>query len=157
MGKWHPAWHQAQDEYLKWTRSRPNSLRWASALVRNLIQVAWDMWHHRNRALVLQVVRWRKIFGNKFLTSLSNNTREAQPPYFPATDFCLECQLNIVNNIPPWLSNNGYTQLTWLEPLRRKYFAVDNNRFGINKPSSGTRYNPPKSSIVQFVSLWYKP
>lgn len=51
LGKWHPAWCQAQQRFLTWTRSRRNALRWATAVIIHLTLVAWDMWDHRNRIL----------------------------------------------------------------------------------------------------------
>jgi hypothetical protein len=44
-------WRESQQQYNEYLRSRKTGLRWLSALIRKLWQVAWDMWEHRNSIL----------------------------------------------------------------------------------------------------------
>ena len=44
-------WKEAQQAYYEWLPSKRTGLRWLSALVRKLWQIAWDMWEHRNGIL----------------------------------------------------------------------------------------------------------
>lgn len=44
-------WQEAQASYLTRIGSRRTSLRWISALIRKLWDVAWDQWDHRNHVL----------------------------------------------------------------------------------------------------------
>ena len=44
-------WQESQQQYYEFLRSRKTGLRWLSALIRKLWQVAWDMWEHRNGIL----------------------------------------------------------------------------------------------------------
>mgnify|MGYP003460263465 FL=1 len=44
-------WRESQQQYYEFLRSRKTGLRWLSALIRKLWQVAWDMWEHRNGVL----------------------------------------------------------------------------------------------------------
>ena len=44
-------WRGAQQRYKDFIKSRRSSLRWATALVKKLWDIAWDMWDHRNQVL----------------------------------------------------------------------------------------------------------
>jgi hypothetical protein len=44
------SWQEAQDVFLKSIKSTNSSLRWVSALVKKLWQIAWNMWDLRNSA-----------------------------------------------------------------------------------------------------------
>jgi len=44
-------WHEMQATYWKVYKSRKSSKWWTTALIKKLLQIAWDMWHHRNHAL----------------------------------------------------------------------------------------------------------
>jgi len=44
-------WEEAQQEYYLWIQSKRTGLRWLSALIRKLWDLAWDMWDHRNQIL----------------------------------------------------------------------------------------------------------
>ena len=41
-------WKEVQDEYYIWLDRRNTGRRWAELLIVKLIDVAWDMWEHRN-------------------------------------------------------------------------------------------------------------
>jgi hypothetical protein len=40
-----------QHRYLQWIGSRRSGLRWLTALIQKLWDIAWDTWDHRNRVL----------------------------------------------------------------------------------------------------------
>jgi len=44
-------WREEQEAFWKVFKSRKSSWRWTIALLTQLIMMAWDMWHHRNKAL----------------------------------------------------------------------------------------------------------
>jgi hypothetical protein len=44
-------WSEVQQRYLEWLGSRKSGLRWLTALIHKLWDIAWDMWDHRNRVL----------------------------------------------------------------------------------------------------------
>ena len=44
-------WSEVQQRYLQWIGSRRSGLRWLTALIQKLWDIAWDMWDHRNRVL----------------------------------------------------------------------------------------------------------
>jgi hypothetical protein len=44
-------WQSSQQQYYEFLCSRITGLRWLSALIHKLWQVAWDMWEHRNGVL----------------------------------------------------------------------------------------------------------
>jgi len=44
-------WRETQDSYWKAHKSRKKSKWWTVAIIKKLLQVAWDMWHHWNQAL----------------------------------------------------------------------------------------------------------
>ena len=44
-------WREAQQSYFDWLSSRRTGLRWLSALIRKLWDVAWDLWDDRNGIL----------------------------------------------------------------------------------------------------------
>ena len=44
-------WRDSQQQYYMYIGSKKTGLRWLSALIRKLWQVAWDMWEHRNGIL----------------------------------------------------------------------------------------------------------
>ena len=44
-------WQSSQQRYYEYIRSKKTGLRWTSALIRKLWQIAWDMWEHRNGIL----------------------------------------------------------------------------------------------------------
>ena len=44
-------WEGIIDHYLRSIRSKQNSLRWISCLIRKIWEVSWDMWEHRNQVL----------------------------------------------------------------------------------------------------------
>jgi hypothetical protein len=44
-------WSEVQHRYYEFLDSRRTGLRWLTALIQKLWDVAWDMWDHRNRAL----------------------------------------------------------------------------------------------------------
>ena len=50
-GSLSPLWQQVQHDYLLFIGSRRSSLRWVSALICKLWDVAWDQWEHRNGIL----------------------------------------------------------------------------------------------------------
>jgi hypothetical protein len=41
-------WKAVQEEYFVWLERRNTGRRWAELLIAKLIDVAWDMWEHRN-------------------------------------------------------------------------------------------------------------
>jgi hypothetical protein len=41
-------WKAGQDEYYTWLERRNTGRRWAELLIVKLLDVAWDMWDHRN-------------------------------------------------------------------------------------------------------------
>ena len=44
-------WREVQQSYYEWLGLRKTGLRWLSALVQKLWDVAWDQWNHRNGIL----------------------------------------------------------------------------------------------------------
>ncbi len=44
-------WRETQAGYWKTYKSRKLNKRWTTALIQKLLQIAWDMWQHRNHAL----------------------------------------------------------------------------------------------------------
>jgi len=44
-------WQEEQVAVWKAFKSRKSSKRWTTALIQHLVDTAWDMWHHRNKAL----------------------------------------------------------------------------------------------------------
>jgi len=44
-------WREEQEKYWKAVKSRKSSRRWTITLLTRLINTAWDMWQHRNKAL----------------------------------------------------------------------------------------------------------
>jgi hypothetical protein len=44
-------WSEVQHRYYEFLDSRRTGLRWLTALIQKLWDVAWDMWDHRNRVL----------------------------------------------------------------------------------------------------------
>jgi hypothetical protein len=44
-------WSEAQQRYFEGLGSRRTGLRWLTALIQKLWDIAWDMWDHRNRVL----------------------------------------------------------------------------------------------------------
>jgi len=44
-------WQEEQDMFWKAIKSRKSSQRWTTALLNQLMMMAWDMWNHRNKAL----------------------------------------------------------------------------------------------------------
>jgi hypothetical protein len=44
-------WREVQHRYLQWIGSRRSGLRWLTALIQKLWDIAWDTWDHRNRVL----------------------------------------------------------------------------------------------------------
>jgi len=44
-------WQETQATHWKVYKSCKSSKRWTIALIKKLLQIAWDMWHHRNHAL----------------------------------------------------------------------------------------------------------
>jgi hypothetical protein len=44
-------WREVQQRYLEWIGSRRSGLRWLTALIQKLWDIAWDMWDNRNRVL----------------------------------------------------------------------------------------------------------
>jgi hypothetical protein len=50
-------WSEVQHRYYEFLDSRRTGLRWLTALIQKLWDVAWDMWDHRNRVLHDQNIR----------------------------------------------------------------------------------------------------
>jgi len=44
-------WRETQATYWKVHKSRKSRKQWTAAIIQKLLQVAWDMWHHRNQVL----------------------------------------------------------------------------------------------------------
>jgi hypothetical protein len=44
-------WSEVQQRYYEWIGSRRSGLRWLTALIQKLWDIAWDMWDNRNRVL----------------------------------------------------------------------------------------------------------
>jgi hypothetical protein len=44
-------WSEVQQRYYEWLGSRRSGLRWLTALIQKLWDIAWDMWDNRNRVL----------------------------------------------------------------------------------------------------------
>ena len=43
------AWAESQDSYYKWINRRTTGKRWAERLIKQLWEIAWDMWSHRKK------------------------------------------------------------------------------------------------------------
>ena len=44
-------WSEVQQRYFEWLGSQRSGLRWLTALIQKLWDIAWDMWDNRNRVL----------------------------------------------------------------------------------------------------------
>jgi hypothetical protein len=44
-------WSEVQNRYYEWLGSRRSGLRWLTALIQKLWDIAFDVWQHRNRVL----------------------------------------------------------------------------------------------------------
>jgi hypothetical protein len=44
-------WSGVQQRYYEWLGGRRSGLRWLTALIQKLWDIAWDMWDNRNRVL----------------------------------------------------------------------------------------------------------
>jgi hypothetical protein len=62
-------WQVAQQSYLNRIGSRKSSRRWATAIIRKLWQIAWDMWEHRNGYLHARNTGLHSQYINKVITS----------------------------------------------------------------------------------------
>lgn len=47
-GIWSSKWTEAQQSYYIWLQKKRTGKRWAVSIIKLLINIAWDMWSHRN-------------------------------------------------------------------------------------------------------------
>ena len=48
LGRWSPRWQEIQARYYRTTYNRKSSKRWATAIIKKMMQIVWDMWQFRN-------------------------------------------------------------------------------------------------------------
>jgi hypothetical protein len=51
FGNIYVLWQEIQAQYFQEIGKQNSGLRWTSALIHNICQVAWDQWEHRNKIL----------------------------------------------------------------------------------------------------------
>jgi hypothetical protein len=72
-------WSEVQHRYYEFLDSRRTGLRWLTALIQKLWDVAWDMWDHRNRVLRPGTFgRTRPTDSSRFATGSVGLAREAK-------------------------------------------------------------------------------
>jgi hypothetical protein len=47
-------WSEVPQRYYEWIGSRRSGLRWLTALIQKVWDIAWDMWDNRNQVLYEQ-------------------------------------------------------------------------------------------------------
>jgi hypothetical protein len=90
-------WSEVQHRYYEFLDSRRTGLRWLTALIQKLWDVAWDMWDHRNRVLHDQehsVARDLQIqqITDEFATGSVGLAREAKLPQEDYNLFSNDCR-----------------------------------------------------------------
>ena len=76
-------WREIQQSYYEWLGIRKTGLRWLSALVQKLWDVAWDQWNHRNGILhdndeTLSTLLQDRQIREQYLLGASGLTRDGQ-------------------------------------------------------------------------------
>lgn len=93
-------WREAQCQYLTQIGSRKSSKRWATAIIRKLWQIAWDLWEHRNgflhaRDTGLRSQNINKIIDSEFQKGWSKLDRETQALFRPGRELIITKPLEV--------------------------------------------------------------
>jgi hypothetical protein len=57
-------WSEVQQRYYEWLGSRRSGLRWLTALIQKVWDIAWDVWDNRNRVLQeTNITKYKSLCG----------------------------------------------------------------------------------------------
>ena len=136
-------WKEVQEEYYIWLDRRNTGRRWAELLIVKLVDVAWDMWEHRNHVRhAFDNPRLRKAVNaldHVLLEELRHGRGNLPESLWPNLDTTEEQLLGRTNN---------YKQ-AWLRAIEagRKYALA--NREGIDPGDIG--YAPEREALRRWM------
>jgi hypothetical protein len=136
-------WREVQEEYYVWLDRRNTGRRWAELLIVKLIDVAWDMWEHRNHVRhAFDNPRLRKAVSaldQALLAELRRGRGNLPESLWPNLDTTEETLIK---------RTNKYKQ-AWLRAIEagRKYALA--KRDGIDPEDVG--YEPEQQALRKWI------